>query len=359
MKSHTPQGTSHDPALLKALAEASAWIVKLHGPERTPALEQGLQRWLAESPTHRYAFEHATETWTKTRAMVRRSAQVDIQVPRGALARSRRIRTRIGPAIAAAMLLLLIGVGIYKQQSGFITGIGERRTVVLDDGTQVTMNTSTRISVDYDQQRRHVHLRSGEALFEVAKRPDWPFVVSAGDREITALGTSFLVRRNVEHTAVTLLEGKVRVTSTALGTDRLGTHTSGATAAVPASVDGTYASLTLTPGQRVVFASNAPAQLDRPELQKLTAWQQGLVNLDDMTLARAVEEMNRYSTLRLSVVGPAANIHISGVFRSTDAENFAQAVALTHSLSVRRDGRQIVLSGTPQPPSESRFDRPR
>ncbi len=41
-----------DPALLKVLAEASAWIVTLHGPERTAAVERGFQRWLAESLDH-------------------------------------------------------------------------------------------------------------------------------------------------------------------------------------------------------------------------------------------------------------------------------------------------------------------
>lgn len=376
----------HDPALLKALAEASAWIVTLHGPERTPAVERGFQRWLAESTRHQCAFEHATEIWSKTRAAVRRSAQVDIRVPGTIDERPQRKRARATLALAASLLVAVIGIGFYVQQSGLRTGVGERRTVVLDDGTQVTLNTATRMTVGYDKHRRHVRLESGEAFFEVAKRPEWPFVVTVGDREVTALGTSFLVRRDFARIAVTLLEGKVRVASpgssdatpvsSPIETGRKQTGSSNVREGMPAEValhtgamdkeapttsypPGESAeedsSVTLIPGQRIVFAEHAPPVLDRPELQKLTAWQQGLVNIDDLTLAQAVDEMNRYSTLQLVVEGTAADIHVSGVFRVTDSENLARAVALTHGLELHKDGRRIVLSGNPQPPSQARF----
>lgn|GEM_PF-735765 len=381
----SPEGSSpaqHDPALLKALAEASAWIVTLHGPERTAGVESGFQRWLAESPTHRYAFEHATETWNSTRASVRRSAQVDVSVPDKRNEQPRWRRARAVAALAASLLIGAVGVLIFVQQSGLQTAVGERRTMVLDDGTQVTLNTATRLSVDYDKHRRHVRLEAGEAHFEVARRPAWPFVVTVGDREVTALGTSFLVRRDSVRIAVTLLEGKVRVTSMAVAArSSSGTTTTGepvasmpgaATRGQPASRDvGQFQgiqtaardaeraaearSITLAPGERVVFESHAAPVLDRPELQKLTAWQQGLVNIDELTLAQAIEEMNRYSTLQLAVEGPAAEIRVSGVFRITDSENLAQAVAMTHGLDLRREGRRLVLSGTPQPPSEARF----
>ncbi|HEY5758499.1 MAG TPA: FecR domain-containing protein [Steroidobacter sp.] len=358
-----PSGlTEHDPALLKALAEASAWIATLHGPERTPAVERGLQCWLAESPIHRYAFEHATDTWSKTRAAVRRSAQVEIRAPDLGSIHLRRMRTLPFVAVAASVLIAVLGVGIYLDGAGLKTAVGERRTLVLEDGTQVTLNTKTRMSVDYNEHRRHVRLEAGEAIFEVAKRPRWPFVVTAGDREVTALGTAFLVRRDSGQLAVTLLEGKVAVTSSnqqvldgiesPIDLSRVGaTHP---TTTPDAAAGGTP--ITLAPGERIVFAEHATPVVDRPELEKLTAWQQGLVNIDDLTLAQAMEEMNRYSKLQLSVDGPAANIRVSGVFRVTDSESMARAVALTHGLELRKEGRRIILSGTPVPPSESRLN---
>ncbi len=58
-------------------------------------------------------------------------------------------------------------------------------------------------------------LDSGEALFDVAKNPRRPFIVTAGDRQVVALGTSFVVRRQERQVTVTLIEGKVAVTPVA------------------------------------------------------------------------------------------------------------------------------------------------
>jgi ferric-dicitrate binding protein FerR (iron transport regulator) len=64
-----------DAAWPAIVAEASAWIAMMHGPGRTPAAEQGLRRWLEESPLHAQAFELATDTWNEARASVKRGAK--------------------------------------------------------------------------------------------------------------------------------------------------------------------------------------------------------------------------------------------------------------------------------------------
>src|ERR1700760_105520 len=56
-------------------AEAAAWIARLQGPNRTPEVEDGLRRWLADSSEHSVAFEKLTETWEKSARLVRRPAE--------------------------------------------------------------------------------------------------------------------------------------------------------------------------------------------------------------------------------------------------------------------------------------------
>ncbi len=116
--------------------------------------------------------------------------------------------------VIATLALFCVGLGIYGflNRSIVRTSVGEQRVMTLEDGTRVVLNTATRISVQYDRSARRVRLESGEALFEVAKRPEWPFVVTVGERQVTALGTSFVVRRDAELAAVTLVEGKVVIT---------------------------------------------------------------------------------------------------------------------------------------------------
>ena len=47
-------------------AQAAVWVTELHGPDRNPALEEKVRRWIAADPRHAAAFELATEAWQRT-----------------------------------------------------------------------------------------------------------------------------------------------------------------------------------------------------------------------------------------------------------------------------------------------------
>src|SRR3546814_3958255 len=94
----------------------------------------------------------------------------------------------------------------------FLTLKGGRRTVPLADGPAITPNPGSAVRVRYVAGCRLVRLLRGQALFEVAKDPHRPFVVQAGAKQITALGTIFEVRLlDSDRMKVTLVEGKVVV----------------------------------------------------------------------------------------------------------------------------------------------------
>jgi len=185
----------------------------------------------------------------------------------------------------------------------------------------VYLNTATHIVVHYDRHSRRVELEAGEALFDVAKSSDRPFMVTAGDRQVTALGTSFVVRRDAQRLAVTLVEGKVTVNQT----------------------------FTLSPGQRLTLTPGGGARLDMPSLEIATAWRRGQVILDDTPLSSAVAEMNRYSPVELVIEQPeAGRLLISGLFQAGDSASFARAIAATYGLTALNKGDRIVLAGVPR-----------
>jgi transmembrane sensor len=184
-----------------------------------------------------------------------------------------------------------------------------------------------------------VELKSGEALFDVAKKPTWPFVVKAGNREIKALGTSFVVRRDSTQTAVTLVEGTVSVTEDA---SALLAH------AIRAGSPAARQAFTLTPGQRLTFLAGQEARVDITSLDKAVAWRRGEIVFDDITLADAASELNRYNKDKLLVQRPEAQaIRVTGLFQTGDSLSFARAVAQSYGLTVEERGNTIVLSGTP------------
>jgi transmembrane sensor len=232
-------------------------------------------------------------------------------------------------AVASCVMLLVIGSVIWLQYRGMIsTAVGEQRHVVLEDGTRVFLNTDTRIVVKFEERARRVELRRGEALFNVAKRSAWPFIVVAGDRQVRALGTSFVVRKDVQQLEVTLVEGSVLV--------------------APATVRGDSGEFKLTPGQRLTFGNHASPRLDTPSVERITAWRRGQVILEDTPLQAAVAEMNRYNETKLVVPQPEiAALPINGLFQAGDSSQFANAVAQAYGLTVIERGNEIVLSGEP------------
>jgi len=331
-----------------ACTEAAGWVARLHGAERTPAAEAGFRRWLSESPENARAFEFLTEIW-ETSGRLRRGPLEQVKSwQRPGL---RISLTRAALAASAIAMLAVLGTLLYIRSNGISTGIGEQRTLVLEDGTRVQLNTNTRAIVRFNAERRLVELKKGEASFEVAKHPERPFIVLAGHRQIRALGTSFVVRREAHQVAVTLLEGKIAVSPTGPAPVAAAAREQAPPPVVhgqnrPVPVPRQEESLTLSPGQRVTFAGDGVPELDMPQLEKLTAWQHGQVDLEGTRLADAVAEMNRYSPRQIVIEDArAAGIRVSGVFGTTDTDDFVTAVAHNYRLEVRQSSHEIVLVG--------------
>jgi transmembrane sensor len=77
----------------------------------------------------------------------------------------------------------------------------------------------------------------------------------------------------------------------------------------------------------------------------VTAWERGQVTFDDTSLADAVDELNRYSRVRIVFADTAiAAIRVSGVFSTGDSASFAQAVARAYNLKVAEASDQITLA---------------
>jgi transmembrane sensor len=315
------------------LAEAGVWVARLHSGEPDKIAMAGVKQWLKAHPMNVRALELCTEIWEES-ANLRRITPFETQ-PAAAPRRYRFL------PVAAAALVLLLTAGAFlwlAPAPDLSTDVGEQRLVTLKDGTHVFLNTATRIAVKYDAHTRWVELKSGEALFDVAKKPTWPFIVKAGDRQVRAVGTSFVVRRDAMHTAVTLVEGVVSVS--APGAPPVLNNS-------PTDAPPPPSAFTLTPGQRLTFLGGQ-ARLEVTPLDKAVAWRRGEIIFDDTSLADATAELNRYSKDKLVVEQPDARaVRVTGLFQTGDSLSFAHAVAQSYGLTVEERANAIVLSGFP------------
>ena len=306
-------------------AEAAAWVARLHGDGRTPVTDAGLKAWLDIDPAHQDAFERATEIWAMIpgAALCRAAepaAPVQLQV--------RRPRMPLHQLALAASILLVIGLGslfwLFARADGYSTAIGEQKVATLEDGSRIALNTDSKVAVRYGVRERLVELERGEAMFEVAHNVARPFIVRAGDKQVRAVGTSFVVRRQGDDVVVTLIQGKVAVTDTRAARD----------------VTPTF----LTPGERLKAPAVGPVRIDQQPAEAATAWRRGQAMFGDTPLADAVAELNRYGGPRIEVDDPGlAALPVSGVFATNDTEEFAQAVAALHGLKITRNGRTLHI----------------
>jgi len=321
-------------------AEAAVWLVSLHGPDRNRAMEDEFRAWQAKSPAHGEAFEKTTDAW---QAVPNTQAARDHMAARAK--RRARSTTWRWAAAAACMSALVVGGAVltrqWREQGLYATVVGEQRSVLLDDGTRMLLNTDTRLRVDYGAKQRTVEVAGGEALFEVAKDAARPFVVRVAGSEVVAVGTAFSVRfiagpKHDDALTVTLVEGQVNVRATQQGGGGLSPKET----------------VVLKPGDRLILdyyargsARVVESKLDRPNIERAMAWRRNEIAFKDTPLAGAVDEINRYSRtqVELSPEVKQENLDVSGVFRTGDSASFANAVALLHGLRVRDNNGRLEL----------------
>jgi transmembrane sensor len=309
--------TGNDRSRAVVEAEASAWLARLQGPNRSESSEAAFRTWLKSDPAHEEAFERANDIWEMLPGLALQSDHAASTV--------RGSRRGVLAMAASAATLLALGGGSYAlliRPPVHETRVGEQQVVMLDDGTRVSLNTDSKLVILYSKDERRVRLDRGEAMFEVAKNRARPFIVDTDREHVRAIGTTFIVRRDAGRTAVTLLEGKVQVTG-------------------PAAVKGASIA-TLSPGDRVMVTPSAGAALDRPSVEAISAWRRGEVVFEDSSLLQVAEELNRYSDNHLVVADPSlASLRISGVFSTKDLAEVARAIAELHGLHIDRDGRDL------------------
>ncbi|WP_271010049.1 FecR family protein [Paucibacter sp. B51] len=249
----------------------------------------------------------------------------------------------------AALFLVLASVlvlALQPWQTGevYATGVGEHRVVMLADGSRMSLNTATKVRASHSSSQRLVEVEAGEALFEVAKDTSRPFLVTAGETEVKATGTAFLVHLRPSSQAVstslevTLIEGQVVLRPQ-----------TGLLAAAEVAGSGP---VVMKAGERVRVdgAMAAPrmskARVDRPGLDRAVAWTRGESSFDDVTLNEAVAEMNRYSSKPIVMVDAdrLKALRVSGLFRTGDSASFARAVAALHGFDVREHSDRLELA---------------
>ena len=304
------------------------WVTR--GPDR-------LEACLQIARVHA-AVARADVRWPQTSAedLVRDAltAPDDSVVPLRPLVRVQREEVRRRPALrwvaglaASVLAIAFLGWWLTLSRPELLqTKVGEQRSVLLADGSRVTLNTASKIEVRLQANQRIVEVLQGEVLFEVAHDAKHPFDVHAGNVVVRAVGTQFDIDRRATRTAVTVVEGRVAVIAA-----------------------GATKHPVLSAGDRVVVNGAGPGALEHDvNLAEITAWTRQQLVFHHRPLGEVADEFNRYNVGRIEILTPTLREQeVTGTFRSNDVTSFIAVLAGIPGVQVADDGAGgfVVTSG--------------
>jgi transmembrane sensor len=384
-------------------SQASDWFIEFRSGDIDAAGRREFYDWLRTSPEHMRAYLELAAIWNEgmtldagrvfedaalaaalleqdTIAPIRpqhvdtRSKQEDVDSQSNMETEHRVPRVLTGTrrvfAWAASVMVTVLAAGYWYAyvRNTYMTGVGEQRTLTLNDGSRIELNSETRIQVAYNDGERRINLLDGQALFHVTHDFSRPFIVHTKTTDIRAVGTEFDVYEQVTGTTVSVVEGRVAVIASMrmLPLPRVGeglpigknggnfTYDSGGdavTGAPSAPVGGTQATenggrMFLAAGEQGIIDSRGTlARTANPNIAAVTAWTQHQLVFKGTALRQVAAEFNRYNLRRL-VIGDSqlGELKITGTFSSTDPTSFIRFLEARPDIVVTQTGNETLVS---------------
>lgn len=280
--------------------QAAGWLVRLNDSDCTEADRREFEAWLAADESHRAEYRQFERLW-----------QTLDRLP----ARSPRAR----PAtlwLAVGILATLLALAPPTEQQLINTGIGERRHLVLADGSELDVNAHSRVRTDFSWFSRRIEVESGEALFKVAPDKLRIFEVRAGNSLMRDIGTTFDVSNENGKVAAFVIEGSVRV-----------------------RLDGHARGVVLNGGEQLSYGPDGELRERRLDADAAAAWRNGRFIFKNTPLDDVIAGMNRQHPRRIELADPAlARLHVSGAFNIEDRTGLLRALETLYSLRATDEG---------------------
>ena len=321
--------------------EAAEWLVEWRGGSVPADARSRFSDWLCESPVHVEEYLAAARIYglfdevdcdsLDVVADVTDRTVVELYRPDSAAegtrnasvsASARSGRQKIIAFLAAcagfaAVVLATQWPESAGHSSDFATAIGEQRSILLDDGSMVSLNTQSSIDVEFSESRRSVRLLRGEALFDVEEDVDRPFFVETDSAVVRVTGTRFNVYDRNGSTAITVISGNVEVQPKS--------SPAGSSAGSAADVTEPRSGVAkLAVGDQVIVRAGMSEVQSKKisSLDPVTAWTERRLVIDELPLVDIVAEFNRYNRQQLVVADAAiGQLTLSGVFSTQDPES--------------------------------------
>jgi len=318
--------------------DAAEWFIKLQDGDLSEAEYTEWQEWLAKSPANRDAFARAEICWQDLDNITDPpwDSLKNAGATQGTNQDTKQLRRFISYAASiAASIVIILSIGLFLQKDSpdpakattYQTARSEHKTILLDDGSKVTLGARSIVNVNYSQMTRHMTLLRGEAVFEVARDKTRPFIVQTGKGTTTAVGTKFNIHASDQNVTVTVLEGIVEVNPT------LTNNTDGKP--LPR----------VSAGKAVSYYDDGHiSEVVETNVEAAVSWEKGLLVRVDTPLASVIADVNRYSSREIIIGDPALNdIRFTGTVLNDGIDNWLRGLSVAYPIKILDSGHDAIL----------------
>ena len=238
-------------------------------------------------------------------------------------ARQRQRKRALGGGLSVLLLAAAAWVFDPSYYSDEVrVAIGQRERLTLADGSQLVLDSNSRLRIGHRLRGRQFELLQGEGTFTVGHGPQ-PFIVRSQGIAVRDIGTVFNVRSDSRGVAVAVVEGEVEVSSAAVAPRRL------------------------LGGQQVQAWDAQIGPVTPVDPARVTAWQQGKLRFDGTPLREVIVDLQRYRQAPIHLLDSrAGNQRLSGEFDSAVVEPLLDLLPSILPISLERtaDGQVSIRS---------------
>lgn len=303
------------PLPAAVLEQAADWLLRLHDDD-SASTHEACTRWCGLHPDHARAWQRVQRLQALVAQLPPHWALPVLGRARGKGSSRRAAIKRIG------LWLTLAPVGWLGWQLAAPTAhgqrertaVGQRRRLLLADGSTVQLDTDTRLQVQLDSRQRQVQLMRGQILVNTAPdrhAPARPFQVVTAHGQVRALGTRFTVRLDDRRTHVALYAGRLEIRA------------------------GQTAAWRLQAGEQAWFDAAGAYALTALD-DGADAWLSGMLVADAQPLGEVVAALARHRRGVLRCDPQVARLPVSGAFPLDDSERSLALLEATYPVQVQR-----------------------
>lgn len=350
-------------------AEACAWIAQIESGSMKADDLAAFKEWITSSPAHKAEIKRLavlsgelnilTDMATPLKEAAAQHKKLAGFKPKPRWPKFSYI-TGVIVLLGAIMINQFINTDMpaTSQPLLYSTEVGAHREITLSDGTVVDLNTNSEIEVDYNSQRRKVRLLKGEAFFQVTHNKSIPFVVYAEKKSVRAVGTAFVVSLLPKSFEVIVTEGKVELSNTvedeASVSDKLKSKTAPNSLSPRTAPTRQIKPILLKAGQTLVYDKSASDDLQaelvevvsQREIRRKLSWQDGILDFSETPLIEVIEDMSRYTSMKIEISDPELrNLKFGGLFRTDELDALFNALEMTFEIKIEKiDDNHVRLS---------------